>query len=340
MTRFTPWLTAAVVTAFAIAPAAAQQPAPTPQTQQEQTQPATSAQSPNEHIQKAKDALESIPKDAVAGPAAAKIAEVKRELSALEKASPKTWATNVTKIDQAITALTADASLSADAKAKLEEVRTHVTAFAATKSGTASAESPANPATMTPPSTTTPTTSQPQPPTTPEPSTPQPSTPQPSTPPSTAPTTPSEQMQQQPAAQPGQPDQAAARQHLSEARRVLAEVTQLPAAAQLQGEARTQVAQLITSFNALITAQSDWKEKYNAVEQSLNTLVGENAGAAVAGTTGTTTPNPAPPAGTSGTTSATSGAAVQIDPAIKAKLEEFRKHLTAFNAAAGGVPQL
>jgi hypothetical protein len=346
MTRFIPWLTAAVVTVFAIAPAAAQQPAPAPQPQQEQTQPATSAQSPNEHIQKAKDALESIPKDAVAGPAAAKIAEVKRELSALEKASPKTWATNVTKIDQAITSLTADASLSADAKAKLEEVRTHVTAFAATKSGTASAESPANPATMTPPSTTTttPTPSQPQPPTTPEPSTPQPSTPQPSTPqpstpPSTAPTTPSEQMQQQPAAQPGQPDQTAARQHLSEARRVLAEVTQLPAAAQLQGEARTHVAQLITSFNALITAQSDWKEKYNAVEQSLNTLIGENAGAAVAGTTGTTTPNPAPPAGTSGTTSATSGAAVQIDPAIKAKLEEFRKHLTAFNAAAGG-PQL
>jgi hypothetical protein len=147
-------------------------------------------------------------------------------------------------------------------------------------------------------------------------------------------------MPQQPAAPAGQPDQAMARQHLAEARRVLSEVTQLPAAAQLQGEARTQVAQLITHFNALITAQSDWKEKYTAVEQSLNPLIGENAGAAVAGTTGTTTPNPAPPAGTSGTTSAATGASVQLDPAIKTKLEEFRKHLTAFHAAAAGVPQL
>jgi hypothetical protein len=340
MTRFTPWLTAAVITAFTIAPAAAQQPAPTPQPQQEKTQPATSAQSPDDHIKKAQDALEGIPQDVVTGPAAAKIAELKRELAALEKASPKTWATNVTKIDKSITSLTADASISAEAKAKLEEVRTHVTAFAATKSGTASAESPADPATMTPPPTTTsPTPSQPQP-STPQPSTPQPSTPQPSTPPSTPPTTPSEQMPQQPAAPAGQPDQAAARQHLSEARRVLSEVTQLPAAAQLQGEARTHVAQLITNFNALITAQSDWTEKYNAVEQSLNMLIGENAGAAVAGTTGTTTPNPAPPAGTSGTTSATTGTAVQVDPAIKTKLEEFRKHLTAFNAAAAGIPQL
>jgi hypothetical protein len=58
----------------------------------------------------------------------------------------------------------------------------------------------------------------------------------------------------------------------------------------------------------------------------------------VAGTTGTTSPTPAPPAGTSGTT-ASAGKAT-IDPAIKTKLEEFRKHLTAFNAAAGGVPQL
>jgi hypothetical protein len=352
MTRFTPWLTAAVITAFAIVPASAQQPAPTPQPQQEKTQPATSAQSPDDHIKKAQDALEGIPQDVATGPAAAKIAEVKRELVALEKATPKTWATSVSKIDKAITTLTADASISAEAKAKLEEVRTHVTAFAATKSGTASAESPADPS-MTPPPTTpqpatpqpsTPQPSTPQPstpqPSTPQPSTPQPSTPQPSTPPSTPPTTPSEQMPQQPAAPAGQPDQAAARQHLSEARRVLSEVTQLPAAAQLQGEARTHVAQLITHFNALITAQSDWKEKYSAVEQSLNTLIGENAGAAVAGTTGTTTPNPAPPAGTSGTTSATTGANVQLDPAIKTKLEEFRKHLTAFHAAAAGVPQL
>lgn len=339
MTRLNAWLTAAVIAAFATASAAAQQPAPNPQPQQEQTQPATSARSADDHIKKAKDALESIPKDAVSGPAAAKIAEVDRELSALEKASPKAWANNVTKIDKAITSLTADASISADVKAKLEEVRTHVTAFAATKSGTASPEAaPSDPASTPPPATTTTTPTPSQPPTQPAPSTPQPSTPQPSAPPATTPTTPSEQMPQQPAAPAGQPDQAAARQHLSEARRVLSEVTQLPAAGQLQGEARTQVAQLITNFNSLITAQSDWKEKYNAVEQSLNALIGEPAGAGVAGTTGSTNPAPPPPAGTSGTSATTAGTA-NLDPVIKTKLEEFRKHLMAFNAAAGGVPQ-
>ncbi len=344
MTRLTPWLTAAAIAALTTAPAAAQQPATptqTPQPHEEQTQPATSTQSADEHISKAKAALDGIPKDAVTGPAASKIADVRRQLSALEKASPKTWATNVTAIDKAITGLTADAAISADVKATLEEVRTHVTAFAATKSGTASPEAapaaaPAAPPSATPPPTTPttppPSQPQPQPPAQPQPA--PPTQPQPSTPP---PTTPTEQTppQQPPAA--GQADQSAARQHLSEARRVLSEVTQLPAAAQLQGEARTQVAQLITNFNALITAQSDWKDKYNAVEQSLNALIGPSAGSAV-GTTGSATPAPA---GTSGTT-ATAGAATTVDQAIKTKLEELRKHLTAFNAAMGGatVPQL
>jgi hypothetical protein len=349
MTRLTPWLTAAAIAALTTAPAVAQQPASTPQApqpQQEQTQPATSTQS-DDHISKAKAALDGIPKDAVTGPAASKIADVRRQLSALEKASPKTWATNVTAIDKAITGLTADAAVSADVKAKLEEVRTHVAAFAAAKSGTASPEAPpaAAPSATPPPTTpTTPPPSQPQPPTQPQPA--PPTQPQPAPPtqpqPSTPPPTPTEQTPpQQPPAAAGQPDQSAARQHLSEARRVLSEVTQLPAAAQLQGEARTQVAQLITNFNALITAQSDWKEKYSAVEQSLNTLIGASAGSAVAGTTGSTATPPPPPAGTSGTT-ATTGAAMTIDPAIKAKLEEFRKHLMAFNAAYGGatIPQL
>jgi hypothetical protein len=355
MTRLTTWLTAAVIAALTTAPAAAQQPASTtqaPQPQQEQTQPATSTRSADEHISKAQAALDGIPKDAVTGPAASKIADVRRQLSALEKSSSKAWAANVTAIDKAITSLTADASISADVKAKLEEVRTHLTAFVASKSGTASAEAPAaNPASATPPPMTTTPPSQPQP----QPPTPQPPTqaqptppaqPQPSTPPqpqpSTPPMTPTEQTPpQQPAAPAGQPDQTAARQHLSEARRVLNEVTQLPAAAQLQGEARTQVAQLITNFNALITAQSDWKDKYNAVEQSLNKLIGASAGSAVGTTGSTTTPTP-PPTGTAGTTSASAGAAMTVDPAIKTKLEEFRKHLMAFSAAAGGptVPQL
>jgi len=329
MTRLPPWLTAAAIAALTTAPAAAQQPAPTtpdPQPQQEQTQPATSTQSADDHISQAKAALDGIPKDAVTGPAASKIADLRRQLSALETASPKTWATNVTAIDKAITSLTADAAIGADAKARLAEVRTHVTAFAAAKIGTASPEAPpAAPPSATPPPTTTTTPT----PTQPEPSTPPPTTPTDQTPP------------QQPPAAAAQPDQSAARQHLSEARRVLSEVTQLPAAAQLQGEARTQVAQLITNFNALITAQSDWKDKYNAVEQSLHTLIGPSAGSAVAGTAGSiATPMP-PPTGTSGTTSA-AGATMTVDPAIKAKLEEFRKHLTAFNAAAGAAaaPQL
>jgi hypothetical protein len=63
--------------------------------------------------------------------------------------------------------------------------------------------------------------------------------------------------QQTPAADTTQQDQA--RSHLAEARRVLSEVTTMPQAAQLQGEARTQVSQLITNFNALITAQSNWR---------------------------------------------------------------------------------
>src|SRR5687768_5419500 len=44
-------------------------------------------------------------------------------------------------------------------------------------------------------------------------------------------------------------DQEAVRQHLSAAREALAELTKLPAASQLQGEQRQQVAQLISDFN-------------------------------------------------------------------------------------------
>lgn len=342
MTRLTPWLTAAAITALATAPAAAQQPAPTapaPQPQQEQTQLATSTQSANDPISKAKLALDGIPKDAVTGAAASKVAEVRRHLAALEKATAKTWATHVTAIDKSITGLMADASLGADVKAKLEEVRTHVTAFAAAKSGTAAA-APAQPPAADPMSTTAATG------TTASAGT----TGATATQPTTSTMTETQMPPQPPAAQPAapttQPDQAAARQHLSEARRVLGEVTQLPAAAQLLGEARTQVAQLITNFNTLITAEADWKEKYTAVEQNLNTLLGTTAGAAVAGTAGS--PSATATTGTTGTTgvagatpSTATAAALTLDPAIKTKLEEFRRHLTAFNAAAGGatIPQ-
>ena len=130
-----------------------------------------------------------------------------------------------------------------------------------------------------------------------------------------------------------------ARSHLAEARRVLSEVTTMPQAAQLQGEARTQVSQLITNFNALITAQANWREKYASVEQNLNTLLGASgADTAVTGTTGTATTTTGT-AGTSGSTTTTATSkAVTVDPAIKTKLEEFKRHLTAFEAAAGAAP--
>src|SRR3990170_3236658 len=59
-------------------------------------------------------------------------------------------------------------------------------------------------------------------------------------------------VQAQPA---GETDPEAARSALTAARESLSQLTQLPAAAQLSGEARTQVAQLISNFNELITTQ-------------------------------------------------------------------------------------
>jgi len=120
-----------------------------------------------------------------------------------------------------------------------------------------------------------------------------------------------------PSAQPpaGQVDATAAKQHLTEARNTLAALTALPEAAKLQGEPRNQVAQLISNFNALITTQSEWRAAYAKVDDNLTALLGPNTA-------------PDQPVGTSGNGS--------IDPAIRAKLTEFRTHLKAFEAAAGG----
>jgi hypothetical protein len=128
-------------------------------------------------------------------------------------------------------------------------------------------------------------------------------------------------------AAPGQADTDAAKQALTAARDTLSQLTQLPAAQQLTGESRTQVSQLISHFNELITTNTDWKASYAKVEADLTSLMGpqtadESPAAAPA----------APPGavGTSGT------AAASRDPAIKAKLGEFRTHLNAFEKAAGG----
>ena len=130
-----------------------------------------------------------------------------------------------------------------------------------------------------------------------------------------------------PAPQGAQPaaDQDAAKQHLTAARNSLSEMTQLPAAQQLTGEARTQVSQLISNFNELITTNADWRSSYAKLSTNLDALVGasmtDEAAARPTGTAGAV--------GTSGT--------VTLDPAIKAKLIEFRSHLEKFEKAAGGV---
>lgn len=147
----------------------------------------------------------------------------------------------------------------------------------------------------------------------------------PQTPPSQPPA------QQQPPTPPQQPQQEtagneqAARQRLTDARNTLSEMTQLPAASQLTGDARTHVSQLISNFNELISAESDWKASYDKVAANLATLLGpENV-------------EPAPPAtGTPGAVG-TSGT-IQLDPAIREKLVELRLQLREFEkAATGGV---
>ena len=106
-------------------------------------------------------------------------------------------------------------------------------------------------------------------------------------------------------------------------------MTQLPAAAQLTGEARTHVAQLISNFNDLITTQTQWRDSYTKVNANLTSLLGPDTGAtdpsAAAATSGTSGA-----VGTSGTTNVT------LDPALREKLVELRRHLTAFEKSVSG----
>ena len=140
------------------------------------------------------------------------------------------------------------------------------------------------------------------------------------TPPATATQAPPAAAQPQPdprTPQTGSSTQEAARAHLTAARNTLSQLTQLPAASQLQGDTRSQVAELITNFNELITTQANWKESYEKVEANLASLL-----------------NSAPvgdpkPTGTSGT-----AAAAGLDPGIRSKLMELRSHLDKFEAAA------
>ena len=118
------------------------------------------------------------------------------------------------------------------------------------------------------------------------------------------------------------PNQDLARQHLTAARNALNDLTQLPAAGLLAGNPRRLVQQLITDFNAMLTISAGWHASYEKVDATLDALL-EPA---------------APAAGTAGAIG-TSGAAVAadaIDPAIRAKLEEFRAHLDRFEDVASG----
>lgn len=140
----------------------------------------------------------------------------------------------------------------------------------------------------------------------------------PQTPPSQPPVQP-----QQPTPQPASGDPQAARQRLTDARNTLSEMTQLPAASQLTGDARTQVSQLISNFNELISAENNWKASYDKVSANLATLLGpENV------------PPAAPPTGTPGAVG-TAGT-IELDPAVREKLVELRLQLKEFEKAAGG----
>jgi hypothetical protein len=137
-------------------------------------------------------------------------------------------------------------------------------------------------------------------------------------------------------------DEAAAREHLSQARQALADLTKLPAATQLQGDQRTQVANFIQSFNAFATATTDWRSKFQAVEQQLDQILAtadaSNTSSGTAGTAGSSaTTAPSSDANTSGATGAsgTAASAAGYDPTIIAKLREVKTHLDAFQEASG-----
>ena len=358
------WVVTAIAATLIAVPAAAQ----TPQTQPPattaqpasppQSSPAAQGKSADEHLRAAAAALNDVQVANLSARAKTQVNELKRRLTTLERAATTTtapanakasasrvnWGTEVAAMDKVLTSLlgaesvatgtagattkptgtagapgkaAAAVTLDETSRAKLTEFRTHITAYAAAMAG--APKSP-EPAAATDPAAATPTT----PAATPTPSTAQPPVPTGSpagtqppaggTPPSAAAPPPTA----------AQPDMDAAKRHLTEARNSLSGLTQLPAAAQLAGEARTQVSQLITNFNELITTQSNWRESYAKVNANMTALLGAD-GAAVAAATGT-----AGAVGTSGSSGIT------LDPTIREKLVEMRKHLAEFEKAASG----
>lgn len=364
ITRWTTTLTTAVVLGLP-ATALAQAPTPQPPTQEQAQPPSqqppaaatpqpeqTEAVPPQEHLRQAKAALGSISPASVTGRARTQLSVLARHLTALERASaapapaPRgttaranvTWGTEVAAMDKVLTDLLATDStagtggvtggtigtagttrskaatpvaLDEATRNKLMDVRKHITAYAVSMSGA-----------QIPPKTDAAMTSGEQPATAPAP-----------------PTTPGSPTNQASPAPPSptlprpQVDAEAARRHLTAARETLTQLTQAPAAAQLTGDTRTQVSQLIANFNELITTQSQWRASYAKVAANLTALLGPDATSAE--------PTAAVPPVTPETAAAgivgTSGTAkADMDPAVRAKLVELRRHLTEFEKAMGG----
>jgi hypothetical protein len=365
------WTTAFAAFGLLGLPAAgwSQPPPPTPSTTSQQPPSAAGPEqhgAAQEHIRQAQAALNDVQTASLQGKPKTKVTELKRHLNSLEKstASASTtasktaargkdnWSTEVSAIDKILTELLGPATTSAASapagatgtsgkttatsltldettKSKLMEVRTHVIAFAASMSGA----TPAAPRTGEPssaPAAAGATTAQPtatsaaQAQATPPAEAPaQPSTPSTAAP--TSATAPSPAQAQQSPAGTAQVDPEGAKRHLTAARDTLGQLTQLSAAAKVQGDARTQISQLITNFNELISTNENWRSSYDKVNANVVALLGPE------------TPEPSqPPAAGAPAAVGTSGpAAATLDPAVRAKLVEFRNHLTQFEKAAG-----
>jgi hypothetical protein len=336
----------------------------TPTTQQQPTESAN-ASTPDEHLSAAKQTLNSIPRASVTGRNAAKMNDVRRHFAALEKSysakasgsatgsaarstkSPKSdnWNTHLMALDRALsdllgsstgaapeaTGTSGAAAVDSDVRVKLEEFRTHITQFAAAASGTSASGSMSSPSASAPSSSATSTTGAPASTT---PSEPAPTAQSTSTPPTSTGSTTATGSQTTGTATgsttaTAQADTSASREHLTQARQSLADLTAMPQAQQLQGETRNKVSQLISQFNQLITTQGDWRSAYNEVNTTLTALL-----SASASTSGSASSSTSGAVGTSGTAAAPGSAT--IDPALRAKLEEFRTRLEAFHTAAGG----
>ena len=307
----TQWtVTATAAALLALAPAASAQTTP-PTTPPADQQPATQAPVAEDHLRQAKAALADVQDTNLSTAAKRQVAELKRRMAALERPAAN-WGVEVAAMDKVLTTLlgaevpatgttgttgksaakgkaAAMVALDDTSRTKLMEVRTHLTSYAAAKAGTAAAPAPtptsATPATSSATETTTPATTPAQPPA-------------------------------------AQVNQEEAKRHLTEARNTLSALTQLPNAAQLTGEARTQVSQLISNFNELITTTTDWRAAYAKVSANMTSLLG---------------PEPAtPPSATAGAVGTSGTATVTLDPAVREKLVEMRKHLLEFERASGG----